>query len=362
VGTGLALAAALNGLDRAREAGEVLETLAQHGLGETESRRVARACIEGGWVRFSERGDVRGGSQLLERGLELARSAEDLRLELGAQAYLVRVRDLDGALAQAVASADRVFELATQLGDDFYRMLGLGSKASALCHSGQVELALRAALEAARLADASESDVAIGLAQSFVAEALVYRGDPSAALRAAARAREAGERSRQAGALYHAEAWAAEALLLDGEPERAAEHLDRMIAQSASWPSALRWRAVGLLARGRDLEAAEIAADCLALQPPRLIRARTQIVLGIALGRARSESSARALRAHVDARELCERLGAWPHVAEAEAAVAGLLCATGDPTAARRHAERAARLYARSGMPLHAERARAVSN
>ncbi len=358
VSTGLALAAALNGLDRAREAGEVLDALAHAALGLTENRRVARACIEGGWVRFSERGDVDGGRQLLERGLELARSSADPRLELGAHAYLVRLRDLDGALVQAITSADRVFELGTELGDDFYRMLGLGSKASALCHGGQVELGLHAALEAARLADASESDIAIGLAQSFVAEALVYRGDPEGALLAAGRAREAGGRSRQTGALYHAEVWAAEALLLDGRPERAAEHLERMSAINASWPSTLRRRAVGLLALGRHHEAADIAVDCLARRPPRLIRARTQIVLGVALGRERCEGAQRALRTPEDARELCERLGAWPHVAEAEAAVAEVLAATGDPAGARRHADRAAHLYARSGMPLHAERAR----
>jgi tetratricopeptide (TPR) repeat protein len=356
VSTGLALAAALNGLDRAREAGEVLEALIQESLGPTENREVARACIEGGWVRFSERGDADGGRELLERGLELARSAADLRLELGAHGYLVRLFDLDGEFAGAIASAERVFELATRLGDDFFRMLGLGSKASALCHAGRVELALDAAWEAARLAEASESEVAIGLAQSFVAKVLVYHGDPEGALRAAARAREAGEHSRQTGALYHAEVWAAEALLLAGEPERAAEHLERMCAINASWPATLRRRAVGLLALGRHAEAAEVARDCLARRPPRLIRARTQIALGLAL--AGLGDSARALVALREARELCYVLGTRPHVAEAEAAIAEVLAASGDPLSARRHAERAADLYDASGMRLHAAKVR----
>jgi tetratricopeptide (TPR) repeat protein len=242
-------------------------------------------------------------------------------------------------------------------------MFGLGSRASALCHAGEVELGLQAALEAARLADAAESDAAIGLAQSFVAKALLYRGDPAGALRAAGRAREAGERSRQTGVLYHAEMWAAEALLLDGQPERAAEHLERMAAINASWPSTLRRRAAGLLALGRNHEAAGLAVDCLARRPPRLIRARTQIVLGIALGRERCERAQRALETLDEARELCERLGARPHVAEAEAAIAEVHAATGDPVTARRHAARAAHLYEASGMPLHAAKARsAVTN
>jgi class 3 adenylate cyclase/tetratricopeptide (TPR) repeat protein len=355
VPSGLALAAALNGLDRAREAGLVLEELVQTGLDLSDGGKVARACIESGWVAFSERGEPDTGRQLLARGLEMARAVGDARLELAAQAYLVRLYDLDGAVARAIAAADRVFELASALDDGFYRTLGLGSKASALCHRGDVEQALASGTEAVRLAEASKNDIAIGLAQSFLAEALVYRGDVEGALRAAARARAAGERSRQAGALYHAELWSAEAYLLDGRPERALEHLERMSAINASWPSSRR--AAGLLAAGRHQEAAETAADCLARHPPKLVRARTLCVFGVALARARNEDPARALMHLREAIEVFERLELRPHLAEAEGAMAEALGSMGELEASRRHAERAARLYQGSGMPLHAARA-----
>ncbi len=233
----------------------------------------------------------------------------------------------------------------------------LGSKASAQCHLGDVEAALAGAREAVQLAEDSRNDIAIGLAHSFLAEALVHRGDPAAALRAAARAREAGERSQQAGALYHAEVWSAEAYLLDGQPERAWEHLERMAAINASWPSTLRRRAAGLLALGRCEEAAAVAAECLARHPPKLIRGRTLCVLGLALARVRSEDPERALAPLREAVALFERLELLPHLAEAESALGEALVIAGERDAACPHVTRAARLYAAAGMPLHAARA-----
>ncbi len=354
VSTGLALAVALNGLDRAREAGTVLEELVRAGLDLSDSRKVARACIESGWVAFSERGEPDTGRQLLARGLELARETGDARLELGACAYLIRLHDLDGAISQAVAAGDRAFELASALGDGFYRAFALGSRASALCHRGDVEQALASAREAVRLAEESENDTAIAIAHSFLAEALVCRGDAEGALRAAARARETGERSRQAGALYHAEVWTAEAHLLAGRAERALEHLARLDEINPSWPSSRR--AAALLASGRNHEAAAAAAECLTRNPPKPARARSLWVLGAALARERAGDPERALAPLREAIALLERLELRPDLAEAEAALAGALGSMGELAKSREHAQRAARLFAASGMPVHAAR------
>ena len=48
------------------------EVLAAEGLDVSDRRRVARACIEGGWVRFSEGNDLEAGQRLIERGIALA--------------------------------------------------------------------------------------------------------------------------------------------------------------------------------------------------------------------------------------------------------------------------------------------------
>jgi class 3 adenylate cyclase/tetratricopeptide (TPR) repeat protein len=360
VSTGVALAAALNGLDRASEAGEVLDALAGQPLEREQRRDVARALIEGGWVRFSERNQVDEGRRLIERGLALLEgSPQGRRTEMGAQAYLVRVNTLDGEISRAVAAADHAIALALELGDDFFRTFALGSKASALCQRGALGPALEACREAVRLADAAGSEVAVALAQSFLAEVCVWRGHARAALRAAERARRAGERSLQTGAIYHAAGFGGEAWLLLGEPEKALEDFERLAAINPSWPSTLLLRARGLLAVGRFEEAAAAASECLERCPPRLTRARALCAIGRALAHCGAEGPALGMDPLQESIALCEQLELWPHLAHAESALAVLCAKRGDPGEAEHHRSRAAEIYGSCGMRRHAARTKA---
>ncbi len=356
---GLALASALNGLDRAGEAGEVLEALARDRLDLEQRRDVARACIEEGWVRFSEKNQADAGRRLIERGLGLLpNGAAGRRVEMGAHAYLVRLNSLDADVARAVQAADRLSELAREADDAFYRVFALGSKASALCHRGDLEGSWSACSEAVRLADQAESDLAIGLVYSFLAEVLVYRGETREALRAADRAREAGERSHQTGAVYHAAIWSSEAHLLDGNPAAAAAEVERLATINRSWPSTARWRALTQLALGCSADALASASECLAAHPPRLLRARTLWIQGLSLARARPDAARSGIAPVRESIELCESLELRPHLAEAEAALGELYAALREVAEARIHAMRAVRLYEGCGMLRHARRVR----
>ena len=356
---GLALASALNGLDRARDAGAVLEVVAGEGLGSTDRRRVARACIEGGWVRFSEGSDLEEGRRLIERGIALVEEIPSARrLEMGAHAYLARLHSLDGEVGLAVTSADRVVELARGLDDGFFEMFGVGTRGSALCHRGDLESALAACQKAVMLADDSENDVAIGFAYSFLAELSIYLGQPARALEAASRAREAGERAKQVGAIYHAAMRAGEAYLLQGETERAVAEFERLSRINPRWPSTIRRRARGLLALGRFAEAAEVAEDCLGRRLPRLTRALTLSILGRALGLAQPPQPADGARARwaiAESIRICEELELRPHLAEAESAMSELLARSGAVAEATCHADRAISLYEACGMRHHAD-------
>jgi class 3 adenylate cyclase/tetratricopeptide (TPR) repeat protein len=357
---GLALASALNGLDRAGQAGEVLEALDAEGLGSRDRRRLARACIEWGWVRFSEENDTAAGRRLLERGVSLAEGIPDgSRTQLGAHAYLVRLHSLDGEVERSVESADRVAALAAELDDSFFRMFGLGAKGSALCHSGDLASALAACREAVAIAEQSGNEVAIGLAHIFLAEVHVYLGNPERAIEAAERARTLGERSRQVGAIYHGTAWRGEAYLLQGDPARAVAEFDALAAINARWPGTLLLQARGLLALGRWQGAVVAAETCLARRPPRLPRARALSTFGLALGLAKPGERERAEGALLESIALCEGLGLRPHLAEAKAAFAEFCAHCGDLERARDLAVEAIRSFEACGMHLHAQRVRA---
>jgi class 3 adenylate cyclase/tetratricopeptide (TPR) repeat protein len=352
---GLALASAYNALDRAREAGEVLEALQSEGLDARDRRRVARACIEWGWVRFSEENDPDAGRRLIERGVSLADEiAGGGRVQVVGHAYLIRLHSLDGEVERSLASADRVEKLATELDDGFFRMFGLGAKGSALCHAGELEAAFAACRSSIEIAEQSENEVAIGLAHIFLAEVYVYLGRPREAIAAAQRARSAGKRFRQVGAVYHGTLWSGEAHLLQGEPERAVEEFEALTAINSRWPSTLLYQARGLFALGRCKGAAVAAHACLERRPPRLIRARALCTLGLALGLAESPEPVRAREALRESIHLCRALGLRPHLAEATGALARLCAHGGDLERARELAAQAIRIFEGCGMHLHA--------
>jgi class 3 adenylate cyclase/tetratricopeptide (TPR) repeat protein len=356
---GLALSTAYNALDRAGKAGEVLESLQSEGLESRDRQRLARACIEGGWVRFSEESDAEAGRRLIERGIALTDGIpEESRVQIGAHAYLARLHSLDGEVGRSVAHAECVEKLAGELDDSFFQMFGLGAKGSALCHSGDLKSAFAACLKSTALAEESENEVAIGFAQMFLAEVYVYLGKPREAIAAAERARSAGERSRQVAAMYQSTVWSGEAYLLQGQAARAVEEFEALAAINSNWPSTLLFQARGLVALGRWRGAVVAAEACLARRPPRLVRARALCVLGLALGLSEPPQLERAIDALDESRRLCEARGLLPHLAEVKGALAEVRARYGDLEQARDLAAQAVQIFESCRMHLHAQRVR----
>jgi class 3 adenylate cyclase/tetratricopeptide (TPR) repeat protein len=359
VSTGLALVSALNGLDRASDAAEVLAALETESLGSKERSRVGRTSIEEGWVRFSEQNDVEGGRRLIERGLALVRSRPDgHRAEMSASWYLSRLHEQDGEINAAVRCAEDLLEVAHARGDPFFSVLGLSARGSALCHTGEANDALRALLEGVALAERGQNETAIGMASAFLAKGLTYVGQPAKALDVAEHARRAGDRARQVGTVHHAAVWSGYAHLLLDEPERAMEQFDLLPRLKSRWPGGWAHRAQGLVALGRWDQAHAEACRCLKLHPPRLVRARALCTAGLGLALARPEEHERATASIVESIDLCKRLGLSPHLAEAKQALAVVADRCGEAAQARDCLEEAIRLFEECGMPLHAERAR----
>jgi tetratricopeptide (TPR) repeat protein len=355
ISVGLALASAMNSLDRADEASEVLDRLEQEDLQSVDRRRLARAFIESGWVRFSERSEVGAGRQLIEKGVDLVSGTTEGRdIEMGAYGYLARLHQQDGELGRAVANADRAAVLAREGGDRFFSIFALGAKGSALCDSGDLDAALAACLEAGRLAEESGNEFTIGLAHLFLAKPYVYLGEANKALEAAVRARRAGEQTRQVGALYHAAAWSGYAYLLLGQAASAMREFDRLAAINPRWPTALECRARGLLELGCYREAARIGEACIALDPPRLVRARALCTLGHARGLLGSKDRDSADVALLESLALCERLGLRPQLGEVRSAFAHVCFRRGEVSLALAHRAEAIRTFEECGMRLHA--------
>jgi len=357
IATGLALVSALNGLDRAGEASDVLELLATVELRPDERKRMAGICIEGGWIRFSEQGDVEGGKRLIERGLGLIEDDRRARrLQMGAHSHLVRMHTMDGEIQAAVESADRLRELALVHGDRFFEVFALGSRGSALCDRGDIKAALADCRDAVALADRGENEVDAALAYGFLAQAQVYAGELDDALAAAARARELGERTDQVFGVYSAAAWTGEVYLLQGDAARAAAEFESMARINQSWPSTAFRRARGRLALGEYAEAATLARACLEHAPGRVIRARALCTLGSALAGGGPAKSDEPLRALLESISICEHLGLLPHLAEARHAMADLCRLRGETDRALHHASQARDLYQACGAHLHAQR------
>ena len=359
-GVALSLARALNLLDRAHEAGAILELLSAEDVsGEEERARLAEAWIESAWVRFSEANDCESALPLLERALGALGGEGRMRhLEARAHAYRVRVCHLDGAVERAAESAQRVVALASAAGERVGVAFGLGNEGYVLCDAGDVGRAHELCSEAYALARDLGSDVSLSLAAAFLSKAHVFRGDCEAALRVAGEARELGLRSGQLGAVYNADIWAGAAFLLGNEPKRAADSFERLAEINDRWPTTLDWLAVARLETGRLEEAVELARRCLAARPPRLIRLRALRTLGTALWLARPEERESAERSLGDALALGLELALRPHVAETHRVLADLCREHGDARRADYYQECAVSAFTACGMPLHADLAR----
>ncbi len=286
------------------------------------------------------------------------RLPEGRRVAMVGYAYLSRLHEQDAEITGAIAAADRLMELADAAGDRFFRMAALIDRASPLLHRGDVAEGLSNCLEAASIADTSENEVAVASAYAFLAGALVYHGEPMKALDAGERARASAERTQQVGALFHAVANCGSAYLLLGDTGRALREFESMVAINDKWLTSFTHRALGLIEVGRYGEAVEVAHDCLALKPPRLVRARTLCTYGLAMGLADPLDRDNALAAIRGSLELCERQGLRPHVAEAKLALARLLAQWGEEERAHAAAREAVEIFEACQMEMHAARAR----
>jgi tetratricopeptide (TPR) repeat protein len=355
---GLELVTALNALDRAREAAEVLEGLPAEALQGGERRQIARVCIESGWVRFSRDSDVAAGRALIERGLELvgADPAGDSIAAAG-HAHLCRLYAQDGEPARAAEHAKRLIEAADRLSLPVMRSFGLASWAYALCDAGQIAEARPLADEAVAVAERIDNPVALALACAFGAKVRLYAGDAPGALEIAARGRAVGEGVGQLGSVHVASAWAAHAWLLQDEPHRAQVEVERCAASALHQPELLLLRAQVSIARGRHDAAVALAHECLAQSPPRLSRIRALRALGLGLALGGAQSPYEGAKRIEEALGLAKQLGLRPELAESELAL-GVLWSARTGESARPHLERAAREFQACAMPLHAERAR----
>lgn len=355
ISTGIALASALNGLDRSTDAAEVLDVLQTVELEPTERGRVAAVCIEGGWVRVSEGGDIAGGRRLIEHGLSLIEGdARARRLAMGAYSHLIRLFTLDGDTRRAIRSAERLLELAGPE-DAFFAALALGSKGSALSDSGDAKAAVAACQDAVAHALRSDNEVAASMALALLTQAQVQAGRPEDALESARRGIDAGRRSDQLGAVYNATTWRGEALLLLGDVDAAVREFESLVEINPRWPGTPLRLARGCMALGRFAEAVGFARECLERGRGRVIRARALCALGSALG-SQPEPSAEAERSLHESIAILDPLQLRPHLAEARAALAGFCSRHGDPEQATEQARRARELYLACGAELQASR------
>lgn len=359
----LPLASALNTLDRSNEAAAVLDMVEAESLDISDRIRLAEACIESGWVGFSERNEVERGRHLLCRGLELiADEPEGRGLEMRAHGYLARFYHETAEVERAVRSARRIQELATALGDRVSLAFGRAKEGENLASIGWLDPALAACREALHVAEACEHDSLMGLVLTSLAKVQLYRGDADAALRTAARAWTIGERSGQKGTLHLAATWSGYAYLLLDRPREAAAEFSRLEEISATWLPSLQHQSRGELELGRYHEAKETAWRCLDADPPRLIRARVLRTYGLAVGLSEAGSRDAAERAITESISLCDTHGLRPYLAEAHEALAELCLHRGDAERAQYYVDRAVEGYEACGMHVHARRALGVQS
>jgi adenylate cyclase len=354
---GLALVTALNLLDRAGEASAVLERLAAAGAAPDGAARLAEACVESGWVAFSERGEGERALALLDRGIALAHDGGQRIVEAQGHAYRIRVCHLDARIGDAVESARRVAELGTAAGERFGAIFGIGNEGYVACDAGDVARSLALTREAYELAREAQNEVARALTSAWLVKVLVFHGDAEQALRIAEEAREVARATDQQGALYNAESWGGAALLLLGQSQRAADAIERIATINSRWPSTLDWLALAQLEIGRFAEAAEHARRCLAQEPPRLIRVRVLRTFGLALALGSAPDFERGECAIDESLSLAVACGLVPHAAAAHAALAELCARRGDSRRVHYYAERARKEWVSCGMAAHAEQA-----
>ncbi|RIL05473.1 MAG: hypothetical protein DCC71_10205 [Proteobacteria bacterium] len=357
---GLDLSAALNTLDHTGEACAVLEELSADAESVAHRDRLAAACVESGWVGFTERGEAARSCALLERGIALARESGQRAVEAQGHGYRIRVCHIDGRIEDAMESARRVTELGTAAGERFGAIFGLGNEGYVACDAGQVGRAVELCERACELAREARHEVGLALASGWLAKALVFRGDLDAALRLADEARGLAAATSQQSALYNAEIAAGCALSLLDQPKAAAEAWERLVEINARWATTIDWLGAASLETGRFAEAVEHARNCLATRPPRLVRVRTLRTLGLGLALGRAPDFERAEDAIGESLTLAVDLGLVPHAAAAHAALAELCARRGEPKRVRWYAERARREWESCGMHRHAERADAL--
>ena len=354
---GLALASALGLLDRTGEAAAVLERV-EPGGAPADRARLAMAQVQGGWIHFSNEGDLARGVALIERGLALARATPGCDdAELSGCLYLARIHTLDAALPQALAAAQRAVELGMGRADPVALALGRYNESAVHYEAGRVVDAQRAASQAVSLARERPHDLVVGAAYVAAARAKLLAGDPDSAIAAAARAAEASARANQVGLHYQAVVARAYALLLHGAPRAALDAFESLRGIDDRWPSTALNRARGRLEVGDLDEAAALAERALAAGAPRGISVRALAVRGAALGLgAGPADEGEALLG--EASNLCEELGLRPVLAETLGFLAEVCARRGDARRAAHYAVRARGVYASCGMHAHAERAR----
>jgi class 3 adenylate cyclase/tetratricopeptide (TPR) repeat protein len=355
---GLSLVSAFNLVDRAGEAAAVLETLEVEGLDESDRLRLASAYIEGGWISYASRNQFERAVKLVERGVSLVEGAPEARAIAGrGYAYLARLFHLDGEVSRSLAAGRNLLEVATAAGDRSGRAYALANLAAALCDAGDIERAGETMEDALLIARQSESDLTLGVCLALEAKVWVFRGDADRAIAAADEASKASEHAGQVGGQYNAAMWRGYAYLLLDEPSTAAAEFERLALLNASWPSTFDLQARGRLELGRAREAVELARACLALEPPRLVRARALCTLGRALAASEPGGMDQAEAALGQAVSLCDALGIRPQLAETHLALSEVCALRGERERAFYFARRAEQGFASCGMHLHARRA-----
>lgn len=358
---GLPLASALNTLDRSNEAAAVLEVLEAEGLDSSDRIRLAEACMENGWVRFTECNEVERGRQLLRRALALLElQPEGRELEMRVQAYLARLYDDDAEIESALRCVRRIGELATALGDRVSLAFGRAKEGEVLSDAGELRAALAACEDSLQIATECENEPLIGLILTYLAKAQLFAGDAERALATAARARETGERSGQQATVYMAAAWSGYAHLLLDDPRSAQREFAKLAEINRKWFTTLQHTARGALGTGRHRDAVDMARRCLEAGPPRLIRARVLCTYGLALGLSEPGARAAAEHAVTESISLCDTHRLRPYLAEAHEALAELCLHRGDAERAQYYVDRAVQGYEACGMHVHARRALGV--
>ncbi|HZR82992.1 MAG TPA: adenylate/guanylate cyclase domain-containing protein [Candidatus Binatia bacterium] len=352
----------------AEELGDIGQMAQQaRGIAERLADDGARALLSlyEGVFRMSASGEpFEAGLELVERGLEIARAAGLVSIELSIARGLAWSYLFDGRFDAALAAIDEVIAGLARLDDgDRPSDLQFGARYmrhGMLLHVGRLTEAATQLAQTYELAKRHDNRTIRSASAASLAQLEFVRGRYEQALRWAEEAVEIGERIGNTGAIRPSAAVALGARLELGLPVNAARSvsaIDAGLASAGVLPLYVRIIAEALIAAG-DVKAAERCVDQSALHSGgRLRQVANLSARGEVLLRSGSRHWREAEKALERAMALAAEIGALPARAAATVTAGELALALGDRRGAQSHLEEALQLSRRLDLGRYEARA-----